>query len=365
MLAGHQPAKDGPLVKLRTTALALGMVALIATITAITALGVLRAPAPEVVETGSSSAESTRTLEATVAALSAVETASPAGTLTAADPRPLAPTPIERRKFDVASAMAHVRALEAFGVRKGGSAAEAAAAAYIRDQLLALGLDARIEEFGLPNGTTSRNVIARVKGSSEAVLVLGAHMDSKPPSPGANDNGSGCGALLEIAEIVAADPVVPTVEFVFFGSEEIIDGGDDWHHFGSRYRVSQMSPAERANVAGMISLDMIGYGSAFHSRMMGKGPASLSDMVLAQAGALGIQMTFKKDTSSTGLSDHEAYELAGIPATCVCWRTDPVYHTAEDVSGHIITAKVATAGRLVLEFARGLDGADLAALKAR
>ncbi len=261
--------------------------------------------------------------------------------------------------------MAHVRALEAFGVRKGGSAAEAAAAVYIRDQLVALGLNARIEEFGLPNGTTSRNVVARVQGSSDVVLVLGGHMDSKPPSPGANDNGTGCGALLEIAEIVAADPVAPTIEFVFFGSEEIIDGGADWHHFGSRYRVSQMSAAERAQTAGMISLDMIGYGSAFHSRAMLKAPATLSDMVLAHAKGMGIGMTFKQDTSSTGLSDHEAYEKAGMPATCVCWRTDPVYHTAGDVSSHVETAKVATAGKLVLDFVRSLDAAELAALTAR
>lgn len=350
-------------MRLRTTALAASAVIVIAAITAFIVTGALQAPEP--LGTDTTSVESTRTLEATASVPPAVDTEDPAAELTISQARPLAPTPVERRKFDVAAAMVHVRALEAFGVRKGGSAAEAAAAAYIRDQLASFGLDARIEEFPLPNGTTSRNVIARVKGSSDAVLVIGAHMDSKPPSPGANDNGTGCGALLEIAEIVAADPVVPTVEFVFFGSEEIIDGGADWHHFGSRYRVSQMSSAERAKVAGMISLDMIGYGSAFHSRTMGRGPAMLSDMVLAQASALGMGMTFKADTSSTGLSDHEAYEGAGIPATCVCWRTDPVYHTAEDVSSHVVTAKVATAGKLVLEFARGLGAAELGALQAR
>ncbi|MDO8848868.1 MAG: M28 family peptidase [Coriobacteriia bacterium] len=351
-------------MRLRTTVLAAGAVVGVAAITAVIVFGALRAPAPDVSDLATR--ESTRTLEATGAATPpAVQTADPAATLAAVQPQPLTATPLERRKFDVSAAMAHVRALEAFGVRKGGSAAEAAAAAYIRDQLVALGLNARIEEFPLPNSTTSCNVVARVQGSSDVVLVLGGHMDSKPPSPGANDNGTGCGALLEIAEIVAADPVVPTIEFVFFGSEEIIDGGADWHHFGSRYRVSQMSAAERAKTAGMISLDMIGYGSAFHSRAMLKAPATLSDMVLAHAKSMGIGMTFKQDTSSTGLSDHEAYEKAGMPATCVCWRTDPVYHTAQDVSPHVETAKVATAGKLVLDFVRSLDAAELAALTAR
>ena len=302
--------------------------------------------------------------------LSAVETTSVPVFVTAVAPSGLAPQPrplqpTVPRAFDTSSALAYVRALEALGVRSGGSAAETAAAIYIRDQLAASGLDARIEEFPLPNGGTSRNVIARVKGSSARVLVLGAHMDSKPPSPGANDNGSGCGALLEIAAVLAAEPVVPTVEFVFFGSEEIIAGVSDWHHFGSRYRVSRMSSAERANTAGMLSVDMIGYGSAFHSRMMRKGPATLSDAVLAYAASSGVLMSFKQDTSSTGLSDHEAYELAGMPATCVCWREDPVYHTAGDVSAHLSRERVATTGALVLGFARSLDAADLDALTAR
>ena len=131
---------------------------------------------------------------------------------------------------------------------------------------------------------------------------------------------------------------------------------------GAEEDVARFCAAMEREGAGTQRLET---SHAFHSRMMGKGPATLSDMVLAQAGSMGIGMTFKADTSSTGLSDHEAYELAGIPATCVCWRTDPVYHTTEDVSPHVQTSKVATAGKLVLEFARGLDAAELSGLQAR
>lgn len=338
---------------------AVGVVA-IAALTALIALAVLGGPRGS---TGGATEGSVSTLSGSEATSApGFPTAGPStGLVVRARPRQ-ATVP---REFDAASALAHVRALEAFGVRAGGSVAEAQAASCIRDELTALGLDARIEEFPLPGGGTSRNVIARVAGSSDTVLVLGGHMDSKPPSPGANDNGSGCGALLEIAAIIAADPVVPTVEFVFFGSEEIIGGDPNAHHFGSRYRVAQMSAAERARTAGMLSVDMIGFGSAFHSRMMKKGPATLSDMVLAYAASAGVPMTFKRDTSATGLSDHEAYELAGIPATCVSWRTDPVYHTTEDVSGHLSAARIATTGMLVVGFLRSLDASELAALTAR
>lgn len=292
------------------------------------------------------------------------EEAPPSGIATA--PVPLTPTAApELRDFDVQAAMNDIRALEAFGPRGGGTEAEKQAAEYLRGRLVALGLDARIEEFPLPNGTTSRNVVARIPGTSPTVLVLGAHMDTKPPSPGANDNASGCAALLEIARILAEHPAVATVEIVFFGSEETSGGDPNGHHYGSRYRVSQMSAAERANTAGMISVDMIGYGTGFHSRTMGKGPTTLSDMVLAQAQELGIAMTYLRDPGSSGWSDHEAFELAGMPVSWIEWRDDPVYHTAGDVSSHLSPGRVQTAGRVVLGTVRGLDAAELQVLTRR
>jgi Zn-dependent M28 family amino/carboxypeptidase len=269
------------------------------------------------------------------------------------------------RSFSVQAAMTDIRALEGFGVREGGSDAERRAAEYLRDKLAALGLKARIEEFPLTNGATSRNVVARIDGSSDAVVVLGAHMDSKPPSPGANDNASGCAAVLEIARSLAEYPAVPTVEIVFFGSEEIIGGDPDAHHFGSRYRVSRMSAAERAATAGMLSVDMIGYGPDFHTRTMRRAPMTLNDMLLEHAGTLGIGITFKPDTSRTGLSDHEAYEKAGIPAVAVAWREDPVYHSAADVSTHLQQDRIEKTGRLVLSFVRSLDAEGLNRLTSR
>jgi hypothetical protein len=116
-----------------------------------------------------------------------------------------------------------------------------------------------------------------------------------------------------------------------------------------------MSVAERANTAGMISVDMIGVGPDFVSRTMRKGPATMSDTVLAHAAARGIKMSYLKDPGSSGWSDHEAYEIAGIPACWIEWRDDPVYHTAKDKSGHIVPEKVRVAGQLTLDVIRSLD----------
>lgn len=276
---------------------------------------------------------------------------------------PLEPTePID---FDVNKTMECIRALESFGVRKEGTAAETEAAQWLLEQMKALRYDARIEDVPLPNGTTSHNVIARAEGTSERVIVLGAHLDTKSPSPGANDNASGCAAILEIARILAEQPVTPTVEFVFFGAEEMIDGNGDHHHYGSRFRVAAMTDAEIANTAGMISVDMIGYGPQFVSRTMLRGPQDMSDIVIAQAEADGYSMDFLEDPGASGWSDHEAYELAGIPATWIEWRDDPVYHTAEDTSGHLNHENIRVAGQVVLGVLRSLDEGELEGLCAR
>jgi aminopeptidase YwaD len=260
--------------------------------------------------------------------------------------------------------MGYIRALEGFGVRQAGSPAEKKAATYIAEQLTALGYSPTFEEFKLPNGKTSRNVVAVAKGASERTVVLGAHMDSKSPSPGANDNASGSAALIEMADILSKTPATATVQFVWFGSEEMIDSNSNHHHFGSRRHVALMTPAEKKAAVGMISVDMIGFGSKFVSRTMERGPQSMDKLLLAQAKLHGPPMTHMLDGGSSGQSDHEAFELAGIPASWIEWRTDPVYHTAEDTSRHVKAAKVSSAGQFVLDVVTGLDDAGLAKLAA-
>ncbi|MBE0417609.1 MAG: M28 family peptidase [Coriobacteriia bacterium] len=268
------------------------------------------------------------------------------------------PEPVPLEDFDAGNAMADLRAIEAFGVRQGGSAAEAEVAAYIARRLTEFGYTARIDEFPIVGGRTSRNVVARSEGRSERVLVIGAHMDSKPPSPGANDNASGCGVVLEIARILASRPVTATVEIVFFGTEELV-GGPGEHHLGSAYYVEQMNAEEQANTAGMLSVDMIAVGENLHSRTMLRGPQTLSDFVLAQAAATGLKMTFLKDPGRTGWSDHGPFELAGMPAVALNRQSDPAYHTEEDTSERIDPEMLRIAGQLVLDICRALDEPDL------
>jgi Iap family predicted aminopeptidase len=263
---------------------------------------------------------------------------------------------------DLGRILADSHAIDSLGARTVGSPAERKAAEYVAERLREMGYEPVVEEFPVPGGT-SRNVIARAKGAVSRVIVLGAHLDSKKGSPGANDDAVGCAILLEAARLLAARPAFPAVELVFFGSEEYNDGKPKDHHRGSRFRVKSMSAEERAKTAGMISVDVIGYGTTFHVRTMGVGPPTMSDYLLAEADRLDVKLTYLKDPGPTGWSDHEPYEKAGIPAAWLERLSDPAYHKAGDVTAHLQREKVREAAQFTLDALYDMGAGELAMLR--
>ncbi len=63
--------------------------------------------------------------------------------------------------------------------------------------------------------------ISRSGGArKDEILLLGAHYDTGAGSPGANDNGSGVAALIEMSRLFADVAPAMTVRFVAFVNEE-------------------------------------------------------------------------------------------------------------------------------------------------
>jgi penicillin-insensitive murein endopeptidase len=103
------------------------------------------------------------------------------------------------------------------------------------------------------------NVVAEpgVSAADAELLVIGAHYDTVPGSPGADDNASGVAALLEIARLLAPYGNLP-VRLVAFTNEEAPLGRTDER--GSL--VAARASRERGEkLRGMISLESIGYFS--------------------------------------------------------------------------------------------------------
>ena len=84
-------------------------------------------------------------------------------------------------------------------------------ARWIEESFRRAGYQPAIDEAG--------NVEAEIRGGRE-IVVIGAHYDTVPGSPGADDNASGVAALLAMARRFAPEKPARTVRFVAFTNEE-------------------------------------------------------------------------------------------------------------------------------------------------
>jgi Zn-dependent M28 family amino/carboxypeptidase len=166
---------------------------------------------------------------------------------------------------------------------------------------------------------TSSNLVAelapRKAGKAGEVVLLGAHLDSVREGPGINDNGSGTGTILEIAEEMAEDraPRNP-VRFAFWGAEEA-------GLVGSTRYVEALSEDEVALIGLNLNFDMLGSPNFVRFVYDGDGSA------FGTAGPPGsdhIEHTFEAYFASQGLatdprafdgrSDYKPFIDVGIPA---------------------------------------------------
>jgi aminopeptidase YwaD len=123
------------------------------------------------------------------------------------------------------------------------------------ERLEAIGEPVRLEPF-LFNGTVHENLVLDLPGREEQrreLVVVGAHYDSVPDSPGADDNGSALAALLEIGRTLAPLPRRHDLRLVAFDLEET-------GFRGSRHHAAECAWA-RQPIRLMMSLEMLGYCS--------------------------------------------------------------------------------------------------------
>ncbi|MBI4733707.1 MAG: Zn-dependent exopeptidase M28 [Rubrobacteridae bacterium] len=235
-----------------------------------------------------------------------------------------------KENFDVEKALKPIKYLSVtIGKRFAGTANENKSATYLKDVMSSLGLATSLQTFKLPNKTLSYNVVSTLPATQNKTetIILGAHYDSKV-GPGANDNASGVGALIELARIAKLQKERPyTLRFVFFGAEERVGNNPNNHHFGSRYFVKHMSEVDKKTTREMICVDMIASGSILTLRSLNKKPDELSTRFLAEAKELGIPSIYKQAGDD---SDFEAFERAGIKSAWLEWRPGYYWHTAKD-----------------------------------
>jgi Zn-dependent M28 family amino/carboxypeptidase len=91
-------------------------------------------------------------------------------------------------------------------------------------------------------------------------VIVGAHFDSRPESPGADDNASGVAAMLEVARLLRGSVPAATVQFVGWNLEEL-QALPMHYALGSHAHARALRAADRS-LAGALNLEMLGYTSA-------------------------------------------------------------------------------------------------------
>jgi hypothetical protein len=132
----------------------------------------------------------------------------------------------------------------------------AAAAAYIRSEWERQGYRIAAQSY-VTHGVVSENLEVTLPGAARAgeIILVGAHYDSVRGSPGANDNGSGVAALLELGHRLKHARLARTVRLVAFVNEE--PPFFYWGEMGSGV-YARAARARGDDIRLMVSLEMLG-----------------------------------------------------------------------------------------------------------
>ena len=162
----------------------------------------------------------------------------------------------------VAKLKAHVIAVASEEHNVGHPEALERSARYIETTLAGFGYDVARQEFEA-EGVKVRNLEVSRSGPGSGkprLIVVGAHYDSAQGAVGADDNGSGVAALLELARVLK--PVRPAegleMRLVFYVNEELPWYGTE--NMGSHVHASGLA-REGREVVAMLSLETLGWYS--------------------------------------------------------------------------------------------------------
>ncbi len=277
----------------------------------------------------------------------------------------------------------HIRAVASVPHNLDHPAELESSARYIEDHLIRLGLKPDAQIFPV-KGVPVRNIEVTwgfsETGTDAGTLIIGAHYDSAEDAPGANDNGTGVAALLEIAGGLARTP--PTcarpLRLVFFVNEE--------QPYGKTADMGALRHAERLKahgerVEGMIALETLGYFSDVPGSQKLPFPFNFiyptRGNFVAFVGLPGSSKILHRAVRvfrivsafpSTGtvvpgviegadLSDHWAYHHVGFPALMITDTApyrNPFYHQPHDTPDMVDYASLARITQGVEQMVRKL-----------
>ena len=178
----------------------------------------------------------------------------------------------------------------------------------------------------------------------ERVGIL-AHRDSAI-APGANDNGSGSGTMLELARVLSQTKPKRSFEFISTTAEDGATVG--------AYKYCEVHKEDLVeNMKALIDMDMLSGAGVVKQIEVGhwpdtepiKHPAWLMEMVDDVAADLGYG--FGRMSASWGVPEEGRFIDIGVPATCFWGDDDPYYHSIHDTVDKVNSANLKAAADTV------------------
>ncbi len=264
----------------------------------------------------------------------------------------------------------------------------ARAAAFITKRFEGMGYAVTRNEYPVGGVVCANLVVERIGAVRPAeIVVIGAHYDSVPQTPGADDNASGVAALLALAERWAKLMPERTVRFVAFANEEPIYFQTEL--MGSR--VYAKACKERGEkIVAMLSLETMGYFSDEKKSQQYPFPLSLFyssrgnfiavvgnreskalvkrvSKTMRAAKAVPVESaSLPGGLQGVGWSDHWSFWQEGYPAVMITDTApfrNPNYHMPTDTAETLDYVRLAAAVRGLEAVVTDLTGAGTRAKK--
>jgi Iap family predicted aminopeptidase len=180
------------------------------------------------------------------------------------------------------------------------------AAQWIENSFRAAGCETKSQWYRVGK-VSCRNVECEIRGATRRgeVVIVGAHYDSVPESPGADDDASGVAVVLALARAFVGAKPARTLRFVGFANEE---PPYFWQvSMGSRVYAKRCRQ-QRDRVTAMLSIESVGFYSTTAKSQ--KYPAGLGLLYPAT----GNFVAFVGDVFSRPLVHETMRTFRGVPA---------------------------------------------------
>ena len=169
---------------------------------------------------------------------------------------------------------------------------------------------ARLAVSGGMRESSSANVIAEIPGTDESagMLIVSGHHDTQANSPGADDNGTGTAAVIELARVLGKrGPFRRTIRLISFGAEEQLSVGSAAYVRSHR---DEMARSTR------LVLNFDACGSHFGwFELTTNGPREMAGHLQRFYADRGLHM--RVTTEAVPYSDHFPFVAAGVPAAYI------------------------------------------------